>query len=230
MLKNWIARFLKSGDAGPNGRTPDPGLWHAAAGDDPGAFGAVIDAPDLLQTELERARRYERGLSVVVLAIEPLSGTESEPSTPPQMVSLLAAAGLRGMVRQTDVLCYQPAQDRFVMGLTECTAEEAGQTVARISQLVRERLRLGIRAGIAQFPDDALTLAELVTAAGATADGEGRTLDAWTPGKDGSPIVSNRPMRTGPGSNGNGNGRRPAALNGPGRRSRIGGSEVSDHE
>lgn len=177
MLLNWIGQLLGLGEPSTTARTLEPHLWTAAT-DEPSPLSSLVDSPDMLQMELERARRYERGLSIVVFAIE-RSGSAGNGSNgdgaahhsvkvvggPPQVVALLAAAGLRNMLRQSDVLCYQPTENRFVLALAESDAEQAKKALVRIRETFRERLELRVRAGISRFPDDALTLADLIDVA-----------------------------------------------------------------
>lgn len=176
MIVNWIGQLLGLGESSTTPGVLEPRLWSVSA-DEPSPLSSVVDSPDMLQMELERARRYERGLSVVVLSIERpgAAGNGSngdgdalhsvKVAGPPQVVALLAAAGLRNMLRQSDVLCYQPTENRFVLALAESDAEQAEKALVRIRETFRERLELGVRAGIARFPDDALTLADLIDTA-----------------------------------------------------------------
>lgn len=218
MIINWIGRLL-----GPNGSDPvggaEPLAWNASRAEAPSPLGSLIDSPDLLKMELERARRYERGLSIVVLAVELLSESRDADDAsdgdgrlrgagPPQMVSLVAAAGLREMVRQSDVLCYQATENRFVLALAESSADEARHALTRIRTILRERLELSIRAGIARFPDDALTLPELIAEAAPPTPAIG----------DGNAIVARAeaPVPEPPSKNGDAPGR---VATGPGRAS-----------
>jgi len=146
----------------------------------PGGAGpatAIIDTDELV-AEIARARRYEHDLSGVVLAARPIrigsrtngngSGeAQSGESKMPQVLALLTAVALREVVRCSDVVCYQAADNRFILGLTESDDVGAHAALTRIGEHFRSRLRLGVRAGVATFPSDAYTLEELVsTAAG----------------------------------------------------------------
>lgn len=187
MIIEWIGQVLGLRESSSSTGAPEP-LRRSSVMDEPGPVSSVVDSPDLLHKELERARRYERGLSVSVLTVEPLDAVEGEKldgdrdvrasakaSGPPQVVALLAAAGLRDMLRQSDVLCYQPTENRFVLALAESDAEASEKALVRISGIFRERLGLDIQAGISRFPDDALTLAGLIdsAASGGTMAGAG---------------------------------------------------------
>lgn len=176
MIVNWIGQLLGLGDSSTTSGPLEPRLWSVSV-DEPSPLSPVVDSPDMLQMELERARRYQRGLSIVVLSIErpgaPGNGWngQGEPlhsvkvAGPPRVVARLAAAGLRNILRQSDVLCYQPKENRFVLALAESDAEQANKALVRIRETFRDRLEMGVRAGISRFPDDALTLADLIDTA-----------------------------------------------------------------
>jgi hypothetical protein len=133
-----------------------------------------------LRGEMDRARRYKRPLSVLVVTPHPVgddgawpdpigdadarsTGKRVLPDTRlPHLASLLAGSILAGAVRQADSATYQTANDRFVVFLAEADREVARGAVRRIQQMMRERARLGMRVGIATFPEDGLTLSDLL--------------------------------------------------------------------
>jgi GGDEF domain-containing protein len=135
----------------------------------------IVDS-DELASELARARRYEHSLAIVVLSAQPVSMSTADSqdakagSKLPQMVALMTAMALRETLRHSDVVCYQAAENRFVLGLPESNADDAAQAMDRIRGHFLRRLSVKVDAGIAVFPRDALTLDELVAtgAAGAT--------------------------------------------------------------
>jgi hypothetical protein len=140
-----------------------------------------------LTRELDRARRYEHPLAVIVLTVTPeggggtngtngTKGTNGDATaddlapvvletTLPHLVSLLAGATLCEVLRGTDTLYYQAAQDRFVIGLAESGRDEARRALHRVRAIVRSHLRLSAHGGIARFPDDGLTLDGLIAKA-----------------------------------------------------------------
>lgn len=165
MLTNLFDRMLKW--AQPNDEpTESLGSTEAIS------TTAAIVHSDELTAELVRARRYEHDLAIVVLSAHPRlrspsheDGSTSPESKLPQMIALLTAVALREALRGSDVVCYQAAQNRFVLALPETNAENAGAAVDRVHAHFRSRLRLRVRAGIACFPKDAFTLEELVASA-----------------------------------------------------------------
>lgn len=234
MIINWIGQVLGLRESSSPGGAMEP-LLRSSGIDEPAPLASVVDSPDVLHKELERARRYERGLSVSVLTVEPsdavVNGTLDPDGTarvftkasgPPQVVALLAAAGLRDMLRQSDVLCYQPTENRFVLALAESDAEEAEKALVRIRGIFRERLGLDVQAGISRFPDDALTLAGLMDSAASrgararTGTGTRARMTATAAGSGDRAAAGN-----GDGSHGS-NGQRPAR--------RVTPLEVNDDE
>lgn len=174
MIIKWIGRLF-----GPNERksTTVGGAIPARRNgrvEGETSLASVVDPPHMLRTELERARRYEHDLSIVALSTTVLEDPQEAragergaaapivESGPPQVVSLVAAAALREVLRESDILCFQATENRFVLALAESDGEEARGALARIRQILGDRLRLGIRAGVARFPEDALTLDDLI--------------------------------------------------------------------
>lgn len=168
MMNNWIGRVF-------GWSSPGSGVSSLRFTDGAVPATSIVDS-DELEAELCRARRYEHNLAIVVLAARPLTQA-SRPGEPPrasqsklpQMVALLAAVALREVLRRSDVVCYQPAENRFVLALTESDEDDARAAVGRIRTHFRSRMRLRLRAGIARFPVDAYTLDELIGTAASRA-------------------------------------------------------------
>jgi hypothetical protein len=166
MLSNWLDRFFQWAQPGVSEDVPD-----TLASTESLPAAAIVHS-DELTAELFRARRYEHDLAIVVLSAhprregsQPSSGAEQSESNLPQMIALLTAVALREVLRGSDVVCYQAAQNRFVLALPETNAEGAGVAVERVQSHFHTRLHLRVRAGISCFPADAFTLEELVVTA-----------------------------------------------------------------
>jgi hypothetical protein len=148
-----------------------------------GALPATSLAPtfdevaDRLAAELDRARRYEHSLSVVVLSTTSQPDAELRPVEPGQngqgvlpvrvrdtahLLAILGGAALRETIRESDIVCHDPATDRLLVALAESGVEEGRQAVERICRLMEDHMGLKVRAGLAQFPDDGLTLDSLI--------------------------------------------------------------------
>lgn len=176
MIMNWIGRVFGAKDPSHEAELL---LARAARADLPAVLSTMAEAVDSLSAELDRARRYNHSLSVVVLAASPLTevvehqnGNGEEPdgaaleTSLPQVVSLLAAGVLRDVVRKSDIVCYWPSENRFVLALAESDVHSGRKALRRIEELFHSRLRLNVHAGLARFPDDGLTLDALVSRAG----------------------------------------------------------------
>ena len=167
MLSNLFDRVFKWAQPGMSDDVPD----RLSSADSISSAAAIVHS-DELTAELFRARRYEHDLAVVVLSAHPRlrdseqsDDGEAAESKLPQMIALLTAVALREVLRGSDVVCYQAAQNRFVLALPETDAKGAGVAVDRVQSHFRTRLRLRVRAGISCFPADAFTLEELVATA-----------------------------------------------------------------
>lgn len=135
------------------------------------------DVADRLGAELDRARRYEHSLSVVVLSSTPNPDAELRPLNrgvdgnghlpvrvrdTAHLMAILGGAALRETIRESDIVCHDPATDRLLVALAESGAEEGRQAVDRICRLMKDHMGLSVRAGVAQFPEDGLTLDSLI--------------------------------------------------------------------
>lgn len=137
----------------------------------------VREALAEFRAELDRARRYENPLALAVMSVDPTDGRGSEgpwgsngdrsilETKVPQLVSILVTALIEDGFRESDVVSYSPAEDRYVVLLTESDGRDARQAVRRLESLVAERAMVGLRAGVAEFPEDGLTLEDLLRAA-----------------------------------------------------------------
>jgi hypothetical protein len=176
MIMNWIGRVFGAKDPSHEAELL---LSRGARADLPAVLSSMADAVDSLSAELDRARRYNHSLSVVVLSASPVTDASERQNGAsatidgaaletnlPQVVSLLAAGVLRDVVRKSDIVCYWPSENRFVLALAESDVHSGRKALRRIEELFRSRLRLNVHAGLARFPDDGLTLDALVTRAG----------------------------------------------------------------
>ncbi len=139
---------------------PDPQRWVAM----------LNDAGDAIATEINRSRRYERPMSVVVVKPE----TQSVPLILHRMVQevqhkiathyAIVSLGrmLKITLRRTDlVLLEDRERDRFIILCPE-TCREAAQSLAdRVQRAAPEQLGFDVACGIAGFPDEALTFDEV---------------------------------------------------------------------
>ncbi len=135
-----------------------------------------------LSAEMARARRYQRPLTVLILGLENgrlpehlynlVGGNGDDNGTgrqilsrTTQLVSFVLGTILRDTLRESDIATYHATEDRYVLLLTESTRAQARDTVQRLNQLFHRRVHTDLRAGIAEFPIDGLTLDELISSA-----------------------------------------------------------------
>lgn len=182
MIASWVVRTLRpgwvNGDGNGNGNGNGHGNGNGVGLTRPSrvtpighgdSLSPLVDPDDVLAFEFGRARRYERALSIVVVA--PISWPDEHDddrapeSRLPTVLPLLTAAGLREVLRETDIMCYEPLEGCFVLGLTESESPAAQRALERVQVLFRSRLRIELAVGVAQFPNDGLTLEDLIEAA-----------------------------------------------------------------
>lgn len=109
------------------------------------------DAARALQLELERARRFERPLSLIrIRPQEAIGGSAAPPGA--------ERAWFERRLRSVD-RAWQQGADLLLM-LPETTGDEAKSLIARLAEEVPE-LR-GTAARVASFPDDGLTSGSLL--------------------------------------------------------------------
>lgn len=183
MRTYWLHRWFGA----PEGDDALGGHPEGVAAEAGTSVWQFVDSSGALASELARARRYERDFSVVVVSQNlrnkhprrERTGTNGR--TPPEkgapgQVSLeVAAAGLREAIRESDVLCYEPAYECFVLGLIDSDEDAARDAVRRVRMLFSARLDVDLSVGVAHFPTDRLTLDDLMEAA------RGRAASSVTP-------------------------------------------------
>jgi hypothetical protein len=116
--------------------------------------------------ELRRARRYKRSLSMITIGLDP--GHEAAPQAagenrqiPVHTLFFLLGSLLRNLVRETDIITYSPERQLYVMVVPEANEEEARNAFHRINGVIQRRQPMRLRAGIAEFPRDGLTIDSL---------------------------------------------------------------------
>ncbi len=140
---------------------PDPERWVLQ----------LQDAGDAIRTEINRSRRYQRPLSVVVvqpgldtfnLALERIFHEVLR-----GLVRHYAVVGLGRMLkislRRTDVVALEDrSKGRFVVLCPETDIRGAAALAERIATYSPEELGFSVEWGSALFPDDALTFEDVV--------------------------------------------------------------------
>jgi GGDEF domain-containing protein len=124
--------------------------------------------------ELTRARRYNHTLSVLILGLDTKQKEElleknkhlahqwaNEHLASKFLFSLIGTI-IRESLRDSDILSYEVIDDRFIILLTDTDEDKANNAVVRLNELVHEQIQTQLRAGIAEFPSNGLTIEDLV--------------------------------------------------------------------
>lgn len=133
-----------------------------------------------LAQQLAHARRYERPLTAVVWSLEKEALAEGHTHWPPPLGDsgsltsqqhcipatlfqfFLVGSLLRAAMRESDLITYDVIQDHYVVLFPELIKPQALRAVRRLSGLLYQRTHLRMRAGLAAFPVDGLTLEVLI--------------------------------------------------------------------
>jgi diguanylate cyclase (GGDEF)-like protein len=122
------------------------------------AFGRAVD------DELERARRYERGLTVVYIDVDDFKQVNDTYGHPEGDRVLRRIAALMTESMRGSDLAGRLGGDEFAVCLIESDAETGGRFLARLNDLIDEERAGGrlppectVSAGLARFPDEAVS-------------------------------------------------------------------------
>lgn len=123
-----------------------------------------------LRSEIGRARRHQRPLSVAVIDLDPSSldaalhrsVREVQAAMVERYVQVRFGIFLSRHIRETDALARFDEQGRFVLLAPDVSSERTAQMLARLAQAVEGQLGVRFRYSIADFPDTALTSDELL--------------------------------------------------------------------
>src|SRR5262245_16638964 len=138
-----ISARSKNRAATPSDRTVDPTDRRGAS--------------DPLYREVSRARRYRHSLAVLAIEPAPLPGCGAFEFT--GAVGRIAEL-LRDSTRNSDLV--DERADHVVVTFPESEAGNCSRLVARLEDLARGRLGVGLRIGCAFFPEQALTCEALL--------------------------------------------------------------------
>lgn len=120
-----------------------------------GANGAgVSNGAGVRHDEESDARSYPPPSAPIASVEQPLHWAQLR-------VQLLGSV-LCGTLRESDIVGYAVDVNEFVALLPECDDPAARRTLVRLDALYFDRIGIGLRAGLAVFPRDGLTLDDLV--------------------------------------------------------------------
>jgi diguanylate cyclase (GGDEF)-like protein/PAS domain S-box-containing protein len=124
-----------------------------------------------LAEEIERAKRYDHGLAVMIADIDNFkSYNDTRGQEAADKVLSLAAASIRSQMRRSDVACRYSG-DEFAAILMHTDSTRAQIVLERMGKALANKLKelndpaatqLSLSAGLACYPDDATTADDLV--------------------------------------------------------------------
>jgi len=127
------------------------------------------DAVESINNEIYRSRRYNHPLTMIM--VEPLKGSqemilnqsvrEVQESMISRYVSISLARALREYIRRTDMLVEQPDKGRFIVITPETDKAESDRVISKIYDAASS-IGAEVAVGICAFPDDALTLEDML--------------------------------------------------------------------
>lgn len=127
------------------------------------------DGWHVLQTEINRGRRYQRPVSIV--ALEPSAASmdaalhrsvrEVQESMMSRYVFLSLARIVSQQIRRMDVAMERDGQNRLLIVCPETQGSAVEGLVQRVRYIANQQLGLSIGYGIASFPESALTAEQL---------------------------------------------------------------------
>ncbi len=134
---------------------------------------SLTEAADEIQTELQRSRRYQRALTVLV--VEPDAKTLNSRLMPTidEIQHNLAKRYALGKVsealsetaRRPDLIIRDEQGERFFIICPETTRDSSETLVQRMRAAIRTDLGISLAVGAASFPEDALTIEDLLNQA-----------------------------------------------------------------
>ncbi len=129
-----------------------------------GAVSRLREALPRISAEFERARRYERSVTVVVFARPASGGTNGGNGHQASAADARSLAGvLASATREIDlVICETQC---CVVMMPEIGTEDGRRAVRRMRELCAHRLETPVAAGIAVFPEDGWLFLDLVDVA-----------------------------------------------------------------
>ncbi|RPJ58153.1 MAG: hypothetical protein EHM24_28870, partial [Acidobacteria bacterium] len=128
-----------------------------------------------IAVEFERARRYERTVTVAVFTLDPGvasvpagtggNGLNGAAALGGRSLAVVLASVVRQAMREIDLVTCDPAARCCVVVMPEIGLDEWRRSMTRMRQLCAARLGCPVRADIAVFPQDGWVFLDLVDAA-----------------------------------------------------------------
>jgi GGDEF domain-containing protein len=138
-------------------------------------FGQIGNLPrpfsemqESIYRELKRARRYQRPLSVIALKVD----EQSIRMALPKMIKVVQQAMMKEYVFANvsrvldenidDFGTITLRDNSFIIVLPEKSANEASLKAQTLEKVIREKMDIELQAGMASFPNDAITFEALI--------------------------------------------------------------------
>lgn len=133
----------------------------------------VSEAQELIDIEINRSRRTERPLSVMVFQTDTSSLNmtmhrlvqEVQRSMMQRYVLSITAKAFSRYLRRTDIIFEDHKPGRLILLAPDVGESEVPKVGERIAKLVEERLGITVNYSFAAFPQQALTFEELLNVA-----------------------------------------------------------------
>ncbi len=131
----------------------------------------MAEGEEQINHELFRARRFDRPVSILYLRNTLLDGMRSsfgqqfdlEAAFRRRYLQARIAQLAEAMTYRSDIIAWH--NDNLVICLPETTKEHATQFAQQLHEMLKMRLNLSIKMGLATFPYDALIYSDLIDAA-----------------------------------------------------------------
>lgn len=163
----WLSRWLTANDEARE-------TAKAIGAGDRSAVPELGDALPWILGEFQRARRYERTVTVAVLTVTRSSawwqadarGEEGSTHRRGAAIPAVLAAALRQAMRETDLVAWDPATRRCIVVMPEIGVAEGARAVERMQAVCASGVGCAFSAEVAEFPQDGWTFDELLDVAG----------------------------------------------------------------
>ncbi len=145
------------------------------------------DGQEAMYREVKRARRYHRPLAVIALkvneanmqAVLPKIVQEVQQAMMREYTFASIARILDKNMHDFDTIALR--DNNFILVLPEITGEEADQIVQKLGDAIKDKMKIKLQIGTANFPNEAMTFESLVELA--LENAQQQSVENYTPAK-----------------------------------------------
>lgn len=127
-------------------------------------------AQERMRTEMGRARRHQRPISVAVIDLDPATFEaalhqavrDAQAALIERYAKVRLGLFLSKQIRSTDVIAQYTEDGRFLLVAPETPADQMNGLMRRLARQVEQHMGIRFRYGVADFPNTALTSEELL--------------------------------------------------------------------